>query len=257
MSYPLISELPALLDTAGWTWQIIQRPDHASDGFWIGTDRDGRNWLTKLRGSSYAYREIVFAKIAQHLNWSCQSSIFIRLDVESAKILGRKRGEVHAAHWYFHEHLHALCTIECPLPNPFCRYFYTIESFLTTRVRHIIDWPKSELAAYIFGANESPEPLFTVDHELVIIDSEQMFSSGPSSFENLSWLKRPDGSRSQSGHELAMDVCAEVCSLSEEFITNALLIPKEIDIELRWSLEARVHKSIEFAKAYLQGRGEV
>ena len=33
--------------------------------WWIGTDLEGRQWLVKMKGSFYAYREHVFASLAQ------------------------------------------------------------------------------------------------------------------------------------------------------------------------------------------------
>ena len=75
-SFPSISELPKLLDASDWEWQ---RPPLRDDGmgmdanWWIGTDREGRRWLVKMTNGFYAYREHVFASLAQRLGISCQS----------------------------------------------------------------------------------------------------------------------------------------------------------------------------------------
>ncbi|WP_147411084.1 hypothetical protein [Pseudomonas cavernicola] len=114
------------------------------------------------------------------------------------------------------------------------------------------DWPKSEFAAYIFGGNELPDRFFTASHEFVIIDSEQMFSSGPCQFETASWLKQRDGSPSKSGQALAIEVCREVAKLSPKVVAQALSVPDAIQVELRWPIEPKLRASIKFARAYAQ-----
>ena len=249
-SYPLMTELPTSSSTAGWSWRKISRSGHASDGFWIGTDADGNNWITKLRLSFYAYREIAFAKLVQGLNWSCQSSMYIQLDKDGASILGRLEGEVHAAHWYMDEHKNSSCGFECEFNPLFGREIRTLEDLDVPGIKHLIDWPKSEFAAYIFGANEPPGRLFTSTHEFVIIDSELMFSTGPCTFETATWLTREDGLVSSSGHALAKEVCSEIGSLSTESIERALALPAELQIELRWPIAANLRASIQFAQSY-------
>jgi hypothetical protein len=249
-SFPLISELPAYANTSRWNWQRVHRPGHSSDGFWIGSDVQGNRWLTKLRGSFYAYREVLFGRLAQAMNWSCQSSLFIQLDRDSAEVLGGQAGDVHAAHWYMEEHASSSCGVGCGLKPLIGREVLTIEDLYPSDVQHLLDWPKSEFAAYIFGGNEPPGRLITTDHEFVVIDSEQMFSTGPSSFNTASWLMQPDGSPSQSGKALAIEVCEEVSKLPNTFIAQALTVPSEVQVELRWPIAPKLHKSIEYATAY-------
>lgn len=250
LSFPLMSELPAYVSTSKWSWQRVHRLGHSSDGFWIGTDEQGNRWLTKLRGSFYAYREVLFGRLAQAMKWSCQSSLFIRLDRASAEVLGGQAGDVHAAHWFMDEHTSPACGQRCALKPLIGRELRTIEDLQSSEVQHLLDWPKSEIAAYIFGGSEPPGRLVTTEHKFVIIDAEQMFSTNPSSFDEASWLVQPDGSPSHSGKALAIEVCEEIAKLPSELIAQALTLPSEVQVELRWPIAPKLRQSIEFATAY-------
>lgn len=251
-SFPQMDELPPCMSTSGWRWHQIKKPGHPSDEFWLGQDGDGNRWLTKLRGSFCAYREILFGRLAQAMSWSCQSSIYIRLDPASAEIFGRSDGEIHAAHWYMEEHESQSCSQACAMAPLFNREIRTIEDLLPYEIEHFLDWPKSEFAAYIFGGNEPPGRLITAEHEFVIIDSEQMFSTGPCAFDTASWLTQANGSASNSGFALAIEVCKEVSSLSPAFISAALAIPPGVEVDLHWSIEPKLRQSIQFATQYVR-----
>jgi hypothetical protein len=255
-SFPLMAELPKSMDTTGWSWVQISKSGHASDGFWIGTDPQGNRWLTKLRGSFYAYREIVFAQLAQNMGWSCQSSVFIRLDAESARNLGRKANEIHAAHWFLEEHPHPPCRAGCALQPLAGHEVRAPNDLLFPEIAGLIDWPKSEIAAYVFGGNEPPGRLFTLSHELVVIDSEQMFSTSPCDFSNSSWLQQEDGEASPSGLRMAKQVCQDISGLTPAAIQLALTIPPGFSIELGWPIASYIHAGIQFATDYVRSAAE-
>ena len=251
-SFPSMLEIPISADTLGWSWYQIQTPTHPSKDFWIGTDTQGNRWLTKLRGSFYAYREIVFARIVQRLGWSCQSTMFVRLDEESARTLGRKAGEVHAAHWYMSQHAGTRCGEDCSMVEVFGRQVESINDLNVAGISHLLDWPKSELAAYIFGGNEPPGRLFTTAHEFVVIDSEQMFSTDPCPFDDSPWLKNSDGTMFPGGMELAAEVCAEIASLPGSFLSEALAKPPGLSVKLSWPIKPKLVASMMFAATYAQ-----
>lgn len=150
------------------------------------------------------------------------------------------------------EHTSAPCGEGCALKPIIGREVRTVEDLQSSEVKHLLDWPKSEIAAYIFGGNEPPGRLITTDHEFVIIDAEQMFSTGPSSFDAASWLVQPDGSLSHNGKALAMEVCEEVSKLPSELIAQALTVPSEVQVELRGPIAPKLRQSIDFATAYAQ-----
>jgi hypothetical protein len=253
-SFPHIVDLPPVIGTNGWTWKQIENPGHPSNGHWLATDIDGHRWLTKLRGSFYAYREITFARLAQEIGWSCQSSTYIRLDAASAAAVGAVAGQVHAAHWYLDEHASRPCSTSCPMRPLADLEVRSIEDLEGIDITHLIDWPKSEFAAYIFGANEPSSRLFTSQHELVIIDNEQMFCTGPCSFESAHWLRGLTGAAYLKGLTIAAEACTDVASITTAKLTQALAVPRGIKIDRRWPIAPKIKQSIKFASAYRLAR---
>lgn len=250
LSFPLIDELPLVLDSTGWRWELFTTPSFPSQCFWMGFDQNGNRWLTKLRGGSYAYREIVFARLAQKMGWSCQSSVFLRLDRDSAKLLGVSTNEVHAAHWFLREHANPPCSAQCQLSFLKGKSIETVDDLGGSEIRHLLDWPKSDFAACLFGANEPSGHLFTIDHEFVIIDSEQMFSTGPCAFDCTGWWRCSDGRQSIPGQELALEVCRNFCELSLADIEDALAIPERISVQKKWPILAKLKASREIAMEF-------
>jgi hypothetical protein len=249
LSFPLISALPLLVETVGWTWERIEASEGSpSEGFWLGHDVNGDRWLTKLRGSFRAYREIVFAKLARAMGWSCQSSMFVRIDKQSAKVLNVPHGAIHSVHWYFEEHSRSLCSPNCPLAFIRNRPIEGVEDLDGSDIPHLLDWPKGELATYLFGGHEPPDRLFTVAHEFVIIDSELMFASDPCDFKTSPWWSYRDGTPSLRGRQLAREICREFASLPDSEIENALRVPKGIRIKRPWPIAPILRKSRKVAE---------
>lgn len=248
-SFPLIRDLPPLLDSADWEWEPFEAPEGKK--FWLGKDCHGKRWLSKLRGPWYGYREIVFARLAQAMGWSCQSSVFLRLDAQSAATLGRATGEVHAVHFFLEEHAPGSCSVDCPLDALVGRKFSSAKDLQGINVAHLRDWPKSQLAACLFGANEPPGSLITTAHEFVIIDAEHMFLTRPCDFSGANWWDLPDG----SGKGLALEVCQDVCKLASMDVQEALAIPEVISLEQTWPIAPLLDASREFASNFCAAHG--
>jgi hypothetical protein len=240
-----------MLDTTGWRWERCQTPSSPSHDFWLGFDLAGSRWLTKLHGDFYAYRELVFARLAQKMGWSCQSSAFMVLDSHSAQELGVSTDEVQAAHWFMDEHPRRKCSSECPLAFLRGRPIEAVDDLAGLRIDHILDWPKSEIAACLFGGNEPPGHLVTTAHEFVIIDSEQMFSSDPSDLTETRWWNNTDGSPSGSGRLLTCEVCRDLCRLSQPELEEALRIPSTLSVTQLWPIAPKLNASREFARRFL------
>lgn len=249
-SFPRMQDLPPVVDTNGWRWEQYRTPSFPSYNFWRGFDQDGTRWLTKLRGDFYAYREIVFARLAQKMGWSCQSSVFMKLDVKSGKELGVPAG-VHAAHWFLEEHPSVACGPECPKEGLRGRQIHTVDDLADSGIHHIMDWPKSQIAACLFGGNEPPDRLLTTAHELVIIDSEQMFSTDPCDIRETAWWNDRNGSPSESGRRLTLEVCRDLCELSPLDLQEALQIPEGVSVEQPWPIAPKLAASHEYARHFL------
>lgn len=250
-SFPTIAELPPVVHTTGWLWTPFKAPSVASNGFWLGTDRQGNRWLTKRRGDFYAYREIVFGRLAQRMGWSCQSTVFIQVDAESAHHLQVQPGSIHAGHWFLDEHVYPPCdgSRACFLGPLLGRRVQYVEDLCDISVAHILDWPKSELAACLFGGNEPPGRLFTAAHEFVIIDSELMFSTTPESFECTTWWGDKDNPR-PSGVAIAKEVCAEFSRLPDSAISDALALPSGVSVSEHWPISPILQQSRAFAEFF-------
>lgn len=249
MSFPRISELPSLVHTTGWQWVRFKSPRFAFKEFWLGTDREGNRWLTKLSGDFRAYREIVFGRLSQQMNWSCQSSVFMKIDSESAEQLGVAAGSVHAAHWFLDEHSNRKCSDACQFAPLIGREIRYVEDLTDCAVECLFDWPKSELAACLFGGSEPPGQLITSSHQFVIIDGEGMFSSGPSTFDCTNWwgqLQSPH----LSGVNLARQVCKGFLNLGLTRIWAALELPNGVEVRMHHPIEPLLPKSLSFAQAF-------
>lgn len=222
-SFPPIDSLPVVLETSGWHWEQYDYPSSSVENFWIGLDQTGNKWLTKLRGGYRAYRELVFARAAQKMGWSCQSSAFMRLDLSSAKFLGVDVNEIQAAHWFMEEHPLVACSPECSLVSLFGHSINSVNDIAGSGVNHIMDWPKSYFAAYLFGGLEPPGHLFTTTHEFVIIDSELMFHSDPCDLSEDSWWK--------DGRQLAIEACRDLLNLTIHDLDQIFYIPETVSVE--------------------------
>lgn len=118
-------------------------------------------------------------------------------------------------------------------------------------IKHIMDWPKSELAACLFGGNEPPGRLFTKSHEFVIIDSELMFATGPCSFSSTRWWGN-EHTPSPSGLRIAQEVCHDLLEISASKVKDALSVPVSIKIVERWPISPYLFASFSYAKSFCE-----
>jgi hypothetical protein len=248
MQQPLMGNLPEVLDTSGWTWRRADELDILKDDFWVGTALDGSRWLCKFRGPTRAYREVVFGRLAQQLGWSCQSSAFIRLSDADAMATGMQAGELQGVQFYFDTHPNARCAATtCGFEPLIHREIRSIEDLQDVGISHILDWPRADFAANLFGANETSDRIFTLDHQFVIVDSELMFATGPCALSSVSWWKTPTGDVAQSAYDMAIEVCRSVASLSHEDLARALHAPQGVDRQTVNAVSARLLESHAYA----------
>ncbi len=241
---PSMKNLPETLETAGWDWRPCDEANFEADGFWVATAPDGRQWLSKFRGPERAYREIVFDRLAETLGWSCQRSAFIQLSRADAAATGHTVGEVHGVHSFFEEHPDSRCDdIHCGFEPLIGREIATVEDLAGIDIDHLLDWPRAEFAANLFGANEPSGRLITRDHRLVIIDSELMFSTGPWNIFDTHWA------RTRSGYEMATAICRDLAALTTADLDAALRATSLVDANTVRNVSARLRAARAYASA--------
>ncbi len=232
--FPKICELPRVLKTDGWKWERFSPPNNPSYNFWVGTDSNGLKWLTKLKGGFSGYREIVFASLAQEMGWSCQTSLFAVFDEKSLEQLSiKKENNIHAVHYFMNEHSSKSCTEGCPIRH-LGEANRKIEKLNKLQISNIMDWPKSVIAACIFGAGEPSDRFFTDSHKFIIIDSEQMFQSNPGNFNQTSWDTNHENIELQ---EIKIETCRNIAGLPESIIQRSLEKPNGINFKESWPIK--------------------
>ena len=187
-SYPLIKDLPLLAVADDWKWQSPMTGQatqklRTPTEFWIGIASDGRRWIVKMRGSTYAYREHVYAALAQCLGLSCQSSIFLRLPPDAPPLANcHQRSRNQLAIWLLEKHQDGSCSIGCPLVEFRMRFKTSqgtdvVEVILNSKIKNMADWARGEILGYLCGQFEPGGIFCTRDHELVLIDNECMWNT--------------------------------------------------------------------------------
>lgn len=227
-----IVDLPALTTSSDWRWETFDGGGRRN--FWVGTDRAGNQWLVKMRGSSYAYREHSFARLAQHLGVSCQSSVYLRLSAGADPLRGDDdTEEFQLALSLLPEHGTEVCSADCPFPivqEVFDRLpDEPIQALQTPGIEHLMDWARMCMLAELCGANEPSDRLITPDHTFVLIDNEQMFSTGPGNIWNCDWLFAGD-SRSELGVKVATDLCDQFVRIKDEELRSFATLPKGYEV---------------------------
>lgn len=230
MAFPNISELPEVLHTKGWAWRRFAS-DQGYDEFWIGTDTGGVDWLVKMRGNDYAHRECAFDRFAQHIGINCQTAVYLKLSLDAEpirKIITADRFQ--AALYFFEEHPGTPCGIHCPLnrlnsalndntADP-------LDVLHTSGIRNAVDWPKADFLACLCGASEPSGRLINVDHQMVIVDSELMFSTEGSLWGEWGWGRSTGRRRSSYREQLVEGICEQISALTDTDLAQFARLPR-------------------------------
>lgn len=243
---PLIEHLPLQLVADSWEWRKMEHYDH-----WIGTDEDGKEWLVKMSGSFYSYRERTFASLAQHLGLSCQSSVYLHLPPDSLPMKNKPRAEVFqlAICWYEqHDDNYA---IDCPIKvlyeksnDPLLNKMHVLKQ---SSVKNSMDYARAEILAYLCGANERYEFIYTKNHELIMVDNEQTFSSAPCNVLDIDIIKEPDGNLSPLGKKIVHDLCKSFSRISDEDIEMFTSKPNDYKVKKLWKIKPKLFKARKYA----------
>lgn len=228
-NFPLINQLPPLLVADSWEW-TTETMGHHSD-LWLGIDPNGNKWLVKMRGSFYSYREHAFAALAQMLGLSCQSSVYLRLPLDNPLMQNGKRAEeYHLAIWWYEHHDDSKCSSDCPVKILYEQLNDPSQDQVTvlrqSAVKNAIDMARAEILAHLCCANETSEFIYTPDHELIIIDNEEMFSYSPSNLFDATVMEGPNNRLSAAGMEEAIELCDRLTKITDSEIESITAIPR-------------------------------
>ena len=230
LSFPLISELPKLLDASDWEWQT---PPPRDDGlgmppwWWIGTDRSGRRWLVKMSNGFCAYREHVFASLAQRLGISCQSSTYLFILSEKAepRLHTRCSEPYQLAIWLMEEHAPQSCSTTCALSEVIGKYtdYSAIKRAGVSGIAHFEDLVRGDVLGHLCGQFETHGHFVTCDHEYVVIDNELMFAETPG-LNGCHWHDN------DAARLLITEVCQDLFSVGDRELQEIATIPNGFTI---------------------------
>lgn len=146
-----------------------------------------------MRGSFYAYRELVFERLVQRAGWLCQSSCFTVLD---DTCLPMREGNTESAQLVtrlLEEHEQEGCGPDCPIAP-----LRGVSSDLVAKLSNLylkdgLNIARKDILAPLLGGNEPADVLTTVWHEVYLIDGEQMFATSPSDIRETCWWEVKGG----------------------------------------------------------------
>jgi hypothetical protein len=237
--FPTIDDLPHRLRTEGWTWNPLGQDLHPRR-FWVGTDKDGRNLVVKMRGKWDAIRERVYSSLAQIVGICTQSSVYLILDLDAAPLhdanLPRnERTRYQSGLWMFKEHAVGTCGPECPMSNPSDSQDdprAVFDAWLRSGIRNPWDWFDATMLGYLCAKFEPSGQLITTSHLWVQIDNEYMFSAWPFKRGNVAGDAldgmRKDAFMKVNGANLRLnDLCARVSEVTDAEIERILEVPED------------------------------
>ena len=215
--------------SSGWRWRKPAPRDHwmgMDPDWWIGTDAEGRRWLVKMKGSFYAYREHVFASLAQQIGISCQSSTYLLIPSENVepRRYTRNSEAYQLAIWLMDEHGAQSCSPTCPLATFFRQQrFRRIVSTRDLGIADIDDSARGDVLGHLCGQFEPHGHFFTRDHEYVVIDNECMFAEKPS-LRQCRWVQNVDD------RPMVREVCQSLVDISDEELRTITAVPADYAI---------------------------
>lgn len=224
-AFPAISDLPTLFDATNWSWH--SPPGHnrhigIKPEWWIGTDETGTRWLVKMRGSSMAHREHVFAALAQRLNISCQSSSYLLMPShDSVPRIHSPDSEDHQlALVLLEEHEPISCSSQCLLSTVWGKTLTdkVMQSAELVGSSNYLDLVRGSALGFMCGQSEPSDFIITPDHDYVVIDNEMMFGCG-SCLLDCEWFK------TSSRQSVVEELCLRLVEIPDEDLAKIATPP--------------------------------
>ncbi|MCF6316748.1 MAG: hypothetical protein L3J30_10780 [Marinosulfonomonas sp.] len=243
-SYPRVNALPLIVESSSWEWKPFEDPARSAENFFEATDEFGNRWLTKMRGSFYAYRELVFERLVQRSGWLCQSSCFTVLDNTCLPMQKENAESVQLVTRLLEEHEQEGCGPDCPMRPLRGECSGMIEKLSNSYLKDGLNIARKDILAYLLGGNEPADVLTTVGHEVYLIDGEQMFSTSPSDVRNSCWWEMG------GGEELIRDICRKIGQFSDRELDSMLEKPSGISINETWDIRSKLYEARNYARDF-------
>jgi hypothetical protein len=255
LPYPLVKDLPPVVETRKWEWRPYCTVEAVRGEFFAGTDELGVLWLTKMRGSFRGYREIVFERLVQRAGWLCQSSTFAILESNSLpRRTVRNSERIQIVTRLLSEHGPSNCKPGCPIAPLRGRLDHRSDDPLDLLAASSLADPwniaRAQILAPLLGGTEPAGWLTTVDHQVFLIDGELMFAENPSDVRQTGWWMRSDGSPSLAGQRLTCDICATIGSLGNDDLEHFLDKPAGLKIRVQWPIRPLLYRARDYARAF-------
>ena len=248
MPYSSVAELPPILHTETWAWEKFAPPDSPDwPRFWVGTDDAGNKWLSKMRGSFYGYRELIFERLVQHAGWLSQSSAFTVLPKNSPPIQTSNHAveRTQLLTLFLREHSHEYCGPTCLRRH--CKGITNStdpEIIEKLPLRDALNVARCNILAPLFGGNEPADFLLTDEHDVYLIDGEQMFATRPCDVRETTWWE------SDGGKRITRDICKTIGAFSDADLQHFLKVPAGIRIKRLWNIRDKVFGARDYAKEF-------
>jgi hypothetical protein len=237
----------------GWEWARCEFGHYA---LWTARDLSGASWIVKFTGSFYSYREWVFGRLASRLGLNVREARLAWISKQDLLQTGQKKsGSFQLLLRFIERHGDAACSSDCPFPklrtrlneeNDICAFLVSVDQY------NAADCIVKDFLADIFGANETSECLFGVDHKFYIIDNEQMFSTKSTGKISAPWLFARDRTHSAAGHKLLMDLCRKIVSLTDSDLRDISKCPDGYRVDALWSILPILRRGKQVAQSILE-----
>lgn len=249
MKYPQIVDLPLQVDASSWSWSKMQ-----NNKFWIGQERNGTKWVVKGRGSFYALRERASSYLLQTVGINSQSSSFLILPDGSLPVAENPNIErCQLAIRYIDEHVEGCVDRDnCPLKKlseEFDNVHNKVSYLKICSISNMIDWVKLEVMACLCGANEPSDRLISKDHNMYVIDNEQMFSTKPiNPIGCTSWFDE----EYNATMNITLDLCERLSKINEQDLHLFMAIPDGYIVNELWSIADLIESTMKYAKDFIK-----
>ncbi len=225
MTYPKQKNMPLLLEENKFLWK-----KHDYGPFWVATDAQGQEWLFKMRGGFRAYRERIAAGILDEIGINTQASSYALLPKKSGPRLQDEQIEKTQL---------AILMLEPHTPQVDLSGMKGAENIA-----------RLEILAYLLGAMEPSDYIFTKDHQCYIIDNELCFSTSP--YDPILELGRSPLLTESEFLSETVHLCRKLEQISADKVQKLCALPDSYKFKKLWNIKKIVFQVVDNAKKCLK-----